>query len=167
MITCETSRNFAVFDQAINKMLTANKSDPVGQSSKSGVMNSNQSPSVGSVLPIAFFLAALGYGGMYFLVQYTLPTVVPRWLFFFCFVLAFTGTAMPFTAFLNRRFASQPPANASIVLRQALWVGIYASALAWLQLGRVLNVAIAVLLGIGLAIIEWLLRMRERSQWKP
>jgi hypothetical protein len=46
-------------------------------------------------------------------------------------------------------------------------VGVYATTVAWLQLGRVLNVAIAVLLALGLAIIEWLLRLRERSQWKP
>lgn len=130
-------------------------------------MDSDQSPSVGSVLPISIFLTGLGLGGMYFLVVYTLPAVIPRWLFFFCLLLAATGMAMPFAAFLNRRFASQPPANSSIILRQALWVGVYAATVAWLQLGRVLNVAIAVLLALGLAIIEWLLRMRERSQWKP
>ena len=54
-----------------------------------------------------------------------------------------------------------------MILRQAIWVGVYASTVAWLQLGRVLNVATAVLLGLGLILIEWLLRLRERSQWKP
>jgi hypothetical protein len=130
-------------------------------------MNAERSPSIGSILPLTVLLFGLGYGGMYFIIQYTLPTVLPRWLFFFCFFLAATGTALPFTAFLNRRFPSNPAAGSSVVLRQAMWVGVYTSTLAWLQLGRVLNIAIAVLLGIGLVIIEWLLRLRERSQWKP
>jgi hypothetical protein len=129
--------------------------------------NSATSPSVGSVLPLSFFLTVLGLSGMYFLVQYTLPTVIPRWLFFFCFFITATGVVMPFAAFLNRRFTTIPAATPAILLRQSLWAGIYASTLAWLQLGRVLNIAIAVLLALGLGIIEWLLRLRERSQWKP
>lgn len=130
-------------------------------------MNTDRSPSVGSVLPITIFLVGVGFGGMYFLLQYTLPTALPRWLFFFCFFLAVTGVALPFSAFLNRRFSSSPPASASVVLRQAIWVGVFGSTLAWLQLGRVLNAAVAILLGLGLVIIEWLLRLRERSQWRP
>jgi len=31
----------------------------------------------------------------------------------------------------------------------------------------VLTPAIALLLLLGLAVIEWLLRLRERSQWNP
>jgi hypothetical protein len=46
-------------------------------------------------------------------------------------------------------------------------VGIYGATLAWLQIGRVLTGALAVLLLIGLGLMEFLLRMRERSQWKP
>jgi hypothetical protein len=52
-------------------------------------------------------------------------------------------------------------------LRQAIWVAIYLPTLAWLQIGRVLTPAMALLLAIGLILIEWLLRLRERSQWKP
>ncbi|MFN2196482.1 MAG: hypothetical protein ACK2UW_10215 [Anaerolineales bacterium] len=130
-------------------------------------METQKSPSIGSVLPVTIFLAGVGFGGMYFLIQYTLPTVVPRWLFFFCFFMGVTGVALPFAAFLNRRFPSTPAASQSVILRQAIWVGVYASTVAWLQLGRVLNVATAVLLGLGLILIEWLLRLRERSQWKP
>jgi len=129
-------------------------------------MNSEKSPTVGSVLPIAIFLAGVGYGGMYFIILYTLPTVIPRWFFFFCLFLAATGTALPFAAFLNRRFPSSPPVSPSILLRQSIWVGIFTASMAWLQLGRVLSIAIAVLLGLGLGIIEWLLRLRERSQWR-
>jgi hypothetical protein len=99
--------------------------------------------------------------------QYTLPTVGPRWLFFFLSVLALTGTVLPVVAFLNRRFPSNPPAAPAVILREAIWVGIYGPTLAWLQIGRVLTPALAVLLATGLILIELLLRLRERSQWKP
>jgi hypothetical protein len=122
---------------------------------------------VRSFLPAAFILALAGWGGLAALVIYTLPTVGPRWLFFFLSVLALTGTALPFVAFLNRRFPSSPPPKPGVVLRQALWVGVYGATLAWLQIGRVLTPSLALLLAAGLILIEWLLRLRERAQWKP
>ncbi len=127
----------------------------------------DSSPSVKSVLPAAIALALVGWGGLAGVVFMTLPTVGPRWLFFFLGVLALTGTTLPAIAFLNRRFPSVPSADAGIILRQALWVGVYCSTLAWLQIGRVLTGPMALLLAVGLIIIEWLMRMREKSQWKP
>lgn len=74
---------------------------------------------------------------------------------------------MPITAFLNRRFPSTPPPAAMVIVRQALWFAVYGSTLIWLQMGRVLNPALAILLAIGLGLIEFLLRLSEKSQWKP
>jgi hypothetical protein len=130
-------------------------------------MKSNTSPRVANFLPAALFLFILGWGGLIALIIATLPTVGPRWLFFFLCVLAITGTILPITAFLNRRFPSTPPPTAMVVVRQALWFGIYGATLVWLQMGRVLNPALAILLAIGLGLIEFLLRMSEKSQWKP
>lgn len=130
-------------------------------------MSSNTSPRVANFLPAALFLFIVGWGGLIALVIATLPTVGPRWLFFFLCVLAITGTVLPITAFLNRRFPSTPPPTAMVVVRQALWFAIYAATLVWLQMGRVLNAALAILLAIGLGLIEFLLRMSEKSQWKP
>jgi hypothetical protein len=124
------------------------------------------SPPVRYFLPAALFLALVGWGGLAALVLYTLPTVGPRWLFFFLSVLAVTGTLLPFTAFLNRRFPSTPPPSPGVIVRQAVWAGIYLPTLGWLQIGRVLNPAMAALLAIGLILIEVLLRLRERAQWK-
>ena len=45
------------------------------------------SPNVKSVLPAAITLAVIGWGGLVTLVFLTLPTVGPRWLFFFLGVL--------------------------------------------------------------------------------
>src|SRR4030043_1524949 len=122
-------------------------------------MKSNSSPRVANFLPAALFLFIIGWGGLIALTITTLPTVGPRWLFFFLCVLAITGTTLPITAFLNRRFASTPPPTYFVVVRQALWFAVYLSTLIWLQLGRVLNPALAVLLAIGLCLIEFLLRL--------
>lgn len=125
------------------------------------------SPTAKSVLPAAITLAVIGWGGLGAVVFFTLPTVGPRWLFFFLGVLALTGSALPFVAYLNRRFPSTPPVNSGVILRQSVWVGIYAATLAWLQIGRVLTPSLALVLALGFVIIEWLIRLREKSQWKP
>jgi hypothetical protein len=129
-------------------------------------MKSNVPPRVANFLPASIFLFIIGWGGLIALVVSTLPTVGPRWLFFFLCVLAVTGTMLPITAFLNRRFPSTPPPTAMAIVRQALWFAVYVSTLAWLQMGRVLNPALAILLAIGLGLIEFLLRLSEKSQWK-
>jgi len=92
---------------------------------------------------------------------------------FFALMLAVTGTSMPIAAFLNQRFPSKPPPTAGVILRQSIWVGVYVTTLAWLQYIFVnffeesVPISLAVLLGVGLIIIELLLRLREKSQWKP
>jgi hypothetical protein len=130
-------------------------------------MHNQSSQPVRVFIPVAIVLAGLGWAGLYAVVFYTPPTLGPRWLFFFLCTLAATGTLLPVMAFLNRRFPGSPPATPGVVMRQAVWVGVYVATLAWLQIGRVLTLAIALLLAAGLLIIEWLLRLRERSQWKP
>ena len=130
-------------------------------------MSSRSSLRVAAYLPAALLLMAGGWGGLIATLLYTTPSGGSRWLFFFTSVAAITGTVLPFMAYLNRRFPSDPPVPASAIVRQALWVGIYFPTLAWLQIGRVLTPALAFLLAVGLALIEWLLRLRERSQWKP
>lgn len=120
-----------------------------------------------SFLPTSLILLISGWGGIYALTQYTQPSGGTRWLFFFLLILGVTGLMLPLTAFLNQRFPSKPPVSNFVVTRQALWFGVFVATVAWLQIGRVLNPALALLLAVGLVIIEWLLRLRERSQWKP
>ncbi len=130
-------------------------------------MNPEKSPGVLPFLPSALFLMILGWSGLYFVGRYTTPNGGTRWLLFFTGVLAVVGTILPLVAFLNHRFPSTPVVSPRIVVRQALWVGVYAAVLGWLQIGRVLTPALALLMAVGLLLIEWLLRLRERSQWKP
>jgi len=130
-------------------------------------MNPQSSPPVRNFIPATIILALIGWGGLYALVNFTFPTVGPRWLFFFLSVLALTGTSLPVVAFLNKRFPTNPPVNSGVIVREALWIGIYFPTLAWLQLGQVLTPALMLLLAGGLVAIEILIRLRERSQWKP
>ncbi len=123
--------------------------------------------SVRALLPTSLALMLIGWGGLYGVIMYTAPNGGTRWLFFFLGVLAATGTFLPAAAYLNRRFPSTPPPTALVILRQALWVGVYIPTLLWLRIGRVLTPSLALLLAAGLILIEFLLRLRERAQWRP
>ncbi len=120
-----------------------------------------------SYWPTSILLMVVGWAGLISTVLFFLPNGGTRWLFFFTLFLAVTGSVLPLVAFLNQRFPGEPPASRLAILRQALWFGIYAASLAWLQLGRMLTPVVAMLILVGLLIIELLLRLRERSQWKP
>ncbi len=130
-------------------------------------MDSNQSPSVREVAPAALVLALIGWVGLVWLLDSTRPTIGPRWLFFFLCVLAVSGTSLPFVAYIHRRFPSQPPVQMKTIVREALWISVYFTALLWLQIAHLLSPTVAVLLGIGIFAIEWLLRVRESSRWNP
>lgn len=114
----------------------------------------------------AAVLAVLGWPGLLLVVSTTLPTLGPRWLFFLFWTAAVIGTALPFLWLINRRFAAAP-VPAPVLLRQAIWVGLFAGLCAWLQINRTLSLALALLLAAGLAGLEALVRLLERSAWRP
>jgi hypothetical protein len=120
----------------------------------------------GPVLVAAALLGGIGWVGLIFVVVTMIPTLFPRWLFFALGLMAVTGTAVPFVRVLHRRFTPQgaPPAPGNVILRQALWVGVFAATCAWLQIGRVLSLPVALLLAVGLIAIEWFLRARDHSR---
>lgn len=119
------------------------------------------------ILPLSIFLTVVGWIGLLLVIRTTVPTLGPRWLFFFLDVLALTGPTLPIVYFLNRRFPSDPPVEDMVILRQALWVGVFGSTVAWLQLGRMLTTGLALILAGVFVLIEFLLRLFERSRWDP
>jgi len=116
------------------------------------------------IFATALLLIAIGWIGLYLLVATTLPTVGPRWLFFFLLTIAVTGTALPFVWLLHKRFG---PASSTVLLRQAMWVALYVSLGVWLQINRALTLSLALLLGVGFVLVEWFLRLLERNVWRP
>jgi len=112
-------------------------------------------------------LMIVGWGGLYFLITQTLPYVWPRWAFFVLVMIALTGTILPVVYFFHRRFPGEKPAESNVIVRQALWFGVYGATLAWLQLGRLVTIYIILGLAGGLAAIESFVRLREKAQWKP
>jgi hypothetical protein len=112
-------------------------------------------------------LIIIGWGGIVALFFYSLPFVWSRWGFFVLGFMALTGTALPVVYFFHRRFPSEPPAEPNVIVRQALWVGVYASTLAWLQLGRLVTLYVILGLAGGLIAIEYFIRLREKANRTP
>lgn len=115
----------------------------------------------------SLMLMLIGWTGLYFLITQTLPYVWPRWGFFVLTLMAITGTVLPIVYFFHRRFPSETPTEANVIVRQAMWFGVYAATLAWLQLGRLVTVYVVLGLAGGLLAIEYFMRLREKAHWKP
>jgi hypothetical protein len=119
------------------------------------------------ILLTGILLSLLGWGGLVVLIFSAPPDLGPRWLFFFLLTTALSGTVLPVVSFLHYRFPTQPLVDGGVIVRESIWFGIYGSLLAWLQQGHVLDANRALFLGIGFILLEVLLRMLERSRWKP
>jgi hypothetical protein len=130
-------------------------------------MKHSAQPFLRTFLPLSLIFTLIGWVGLVIVIRGMLPTLGPRWLFFFLGVLAFTGPALPITYYLNLRFPSNPAVEGLVIVRQALWVGVFGSTVAWLQLGRVLTPALALILAGVFMLLEFLLRLFERSRWNP
>jgi len=112
-------------------------------------------------------LIIVGWGGIAALFYYSLPFVWARWGFFVFGIMALTGTALPVVYFVHRRFPTEPLAESNVIVRQALWVGVYVATLAWLQLGRLVTLYVILGLAGGLVAIEYFIRLREKANRTP
>ena len=82
-------------------------------------------------------------------------------------VVTFTGLAMVPMYYVNKRFnppgfRDQPPVFLS-VLRQSLFVGLWAAFCVWLQMNRTFGLAVAVLAAAVLVLFEMVLQIRNRA----
>jgi hypothetical protein len=116
------------------------------------------------VLVAGAIMAGGGWVLLYRLVVGSPPLAFPRWLFFILLYIAVTGTVLPLVWYLNGRFSRYHPPTGSVILRQGMWFGLLAVTLAWLQMTRALNGAIAFFLALSMLVIETFLRLRERAQ---
>jgi hypothetical protein len=121
----------------------------------------DEKPSFRPYLFSTLFMIVGGWGGLALLLNYTRPSLWPRWGFFALIVLALSGLAIPISYFLNRQFSSSFEPH--VITRQAIWVGFYGAILAWLQISRALNFNVGLWLAIAFIVIEYLVRWREAA----
>lgn len=124
-----------------------------------------QLPPFRSILTTSIILSTIGLVGLVVIIFFTLPTLGPRWLLFFLVTLLFSGLALPVVFYFNLRFPSRPVASNTVLVREALWLGVYFDLILWLQFGKVLNFALGVFIFLGLAAIELLIRVAERNRF--
>ncbi|MBN2469286.1 MAG: hypothetical protein JXN59_01080 [Anaerolineae bacterium] len=117
------------------------------------------------VLLAATALFLVGWIGLFQLVTHTLPLAFPRWLFFILLFCAAAGTSIPILRYLNIQLTPKPypVPPGGVILRQGIWVGLFAVTCAWLQIPRVLNWPVAFFLALSFVVIEIYLRLRERA----
>jgi hypothetical protein len=78
-------------------------------------------------------------------------------------MLAVTGLVLPLAYYLNKRFRKGDSYNFLVIVRQAMWLGIWVSACIWLQMNRTLGLGVGLLVAAVLVTIELLLQVRTRA----
>jgi hypothetical protein len=116
------------------------------------------------VLIAALLMMLGGWGGLALLIQTKPPRIGSElWGFFVLLHFAVTGTVLPFVRYINVRLTLStvelPPGG--IIVRQSVWIGLYAVICAWLQILRALSLPIAFFLALVFVVLEGFLRMRE------
>lgn len=113
-------------------------------------------------------LAMLGVGGIGLATLFSIAQ--PRigaelWLYFLCVHLMITGFSLPIVRFVNMRFiplTAEPPSG-GVLVRQSIWLGLFAVIGVWLQILRVLSVVTLFLLALVFIVLEVFLQLRERN----
>jgi hypothetical protein len=118
-------------------------------------------------LPSTIALILTGCGGLAILLFLSPPLVWARWGFYVLGIMGLTGLSLPVVYFLHLRFPGDPPAESNVLIRQALWVGVYGATLAWLQLGRLVSLYVVLGLAGGLFAAEYFIRIREQANRRP
>ena len=130
-------------------------------------MDDRNSLPVKTFLPISLLLAVPGWGVLIYIVTQTVPDLQNRWLFYSAIVITIAGSSFPLVAYLNRIIKPFGPADFETVIREGIMIGLYAAILLWLNKGQVLSAGLALILLVGITLIELLIRLRNRSTWHP
>jgi len=100
-----------------------------------------------------------------FIFIFSEPTLGPRWMFFFFLTIIGAGITLPFSYLIQRRFANRVVPG-KVLIREAIFFGIFFALIAWLQLGRILTNMTVLIMAIGFVLLEMLLRMAENATFK-
>lgn len=114
-------------------------------------------------LSSTLMLLLLGAGGLAAVLLFSVPYVWARWAFFVFVIMTLTGAALPAVYYLHQRFWPDTPLEAAVLIRQAMWAGLYGATLAWLQLGRLVTLNVILGLAGGMIAMEYFIRIREKA----
>ena len=85
-------------------------------------------------------------------------------LSFLAAILIFVaGLMLPVAHFLNKRFSQAERSNYLVVIRQAMWVAIWAAFCTWLQLNRAFGWGVAILVAAVFLVLEIMLQVRTKA----
>ncbi|MGJ3239600.1 MAG: hypothetical protein ACFE0Q_12900 [Anaerolineae bacterium] len=122
------------------------------------------------LLIASVLMMVIGWGGLFQLMMTTLPRIGGElWLFFGLLQLAVTGTAIPVVRFFNVRFTSlmQEVPPGGVIVRQSIWVGLFAVICVWLQIPRALSWPLMIFVALVFIVVEFFLRTRElANEWE-
>ena len=124
-------------------------------------------PSFRKVILTGIGLGIIGVGGIIFLIYFTKPTLQFRWLFFFLSLIGLSGFSLPILSLTHKRFSPPESINENVLMREAIMIGFFGNLLAWLMIGDMLTFALFLLLLAGGVTIEYLIRLTEKTQWRP
>jgi hypothetical protein len=116
----------------------------------------------------AILLASFSFLGIYYIINNLWPDsdqllAQPQLLLLAFIFLGVGSGTIPFSVFLNQRFskAGWLARDKTRLLRQGVWMGAFLVLLAYLQLARIFNITIAVVLAGVFILIETFLLTRE------
>ena len=115
-----------------------------------------------SPMVVALTLAGVGWLGLGYLTLNVHPSRLAKIGFLTMLALALMGTAWPVLLALHRRFRGEP--SPWTVWRESVWMAAFGAASAWLQMNRLLNVALAVILAGVFVVIELIFALRARQE---
>ena len=78
-------------------------------------------------------------------------------------VVSLTGLSLPVVYFLNKRFGQKDGASFFVILRQAMWVAIWAAFCLWLQMNRSMGLGLILLVASVFVVLEVMLQVRTKA----
>lgn len=130
--------------------------------------SSNQMPADHmGVLLAALAMMLIGWGGLALLINTNPPRIgAELWSFFVLLHIAVTGTVLPFVRYFNVRFTrvAAPAPPGGVIVRQSVWIGLFAVICAWLQILRTLSVPVAFFVALVFIVLEAFLRTKEVNE---
>jgi uncharacterized protein YacL len=110
---------------------------------------------------LAIGMAVVSWAGLGYVVLTQSPSTVTKALFFPLIFLAIASAVIPCLAWLHERLGHEDEPAA--VLRQGAWAGLYVSLVAGLQMARLLDAIVAVVMAAIFVLLEvFLLQRPER-----